>query len=66
MKKEKKGKPCKVAVIACANKLLHHLHAILVKDEPHQDEIPYAINQAREFRDTYSSYRCRNDTICAR
>jgi len=35
-KKRKEGKPCKVAVIACANKLLHHVHAILVKGEPYK------------------------------
>lgn len=35
-KKRKEGKPYKVAVIACANKLLHHIHAILVKGEPYQ------------------------------
>ena len=35
-KKRKEGKPYKVAVIACANKLLHHVHAILVKGEPYK------------------------------
>jgi len=35
-KKRKEGKPYKVVVIACANKLLHHIHAILVKGEPYQ------------------------------
>ncbi|WP_019421508.1 IS110 family transposase [Paenibacillus sp. OSY-SE] len=34
-KKKKEGKPYKVAVIACANKLLHHIHAILVKGQPY-------------------------------
>ena len=35
-KKRKEGKPYKVVVIACANKLLHHVHAILVKGEPYK------------------------------
>ncbi len=35
-KKRKEGKPYKVVVIACANKLLHHIHAILVKGEPYK------------------------------
>ena len=35
-KKRKEGKPYKVVVIACANKLLHHIHAILVKGEPYE------------------------------
>ncbi|MGE7823695.1 IS110 family transposase, partial [Paenibacillus sp. NPDC093718] len=34
-KKKKEGKPYKVAVIACANKLLHHIYAILKKGEPY-------------------------------
>jgi len=34
-KKRKKGKPYKVVVIACANKLLHHVYAILQKGEPY-------------------------------
>ncbi|WP_274648991.1 transposase [Paenibacillus humicola] len=33
-KKKKEGKPYKVAVIACANKLLHHVYAILSKANP--------------------------------
>ena len=33
-KKRKEGKPYKVVVIACANKLLHRIHAILAKGEP--------------------------------
>lgn len=35
-KKRKEGKPYKVAVIACANKLLHHIFAILQKGQPYQ------------------------------
>jgi len=35
-KKRKEGKPYKVVVIACANKLLHHVFAILVKGEPYK------------------------------
>lgn len=35
-KKRKEGKPYKMVVIACANKLLHHVHAILVKGEPYK------------------------------
>ncbi|MFM9281486.1 IS110 family RNA-guided transposase [Paenibacillus jiagnxiensis] len=35
-KKRKEGKPYKVAVIACANKLLHHIFAILWKGQPYQ------------------------------
>nr|WP_233277739.1 IS110 family transposase [Paenibacillus durus] len=35
-KKKKEGKPYKVAVIACANKLLHHIYAILRKGQPYQ------------------------------
>ncbi|KJB84688.1 transposase, partial [Paenibacillus sp. E194] len=35
-KKRKEGKPYKVVVIACANKLLHHIYAILYKNEPYQ------------------------------
>lgn len=35
-KKREEGKPYKVFVIACANKLLHHVHAILVKGEPYK------------------------------
>lgn len=34
--KRKEGKPYKVVVIACANKLLHHVYAILVKGEPYK------------------------------
>jgi len=34
-KKKKEGKPYKVAVIACANKLLHHIYAILSKGQPY-------------------------------
>ncbi len=34
--KRKEGKPYKVVVIACANKLLHHVYAILNKDQPYQ------------------------------
>jgi hypothetical protein len=30
----KEGKPCKAAVIACANRPLHHVHAVLVKGLP--------------------------------
>ncbi|WEK53409.1 MAG: IS110 family transposase [Candidatus Cohnella colombiensis] len=35
-KKRKEGKPYKVTVIACANKLLHHIYAILKKGQPYQ------------------------------
>jgi len=35
-KKKKEGKPYKVAVIACANKLPHHMYAILCKGEPYK------------------------------
>ncbi|SDX46952.1 Transposase [Paenibacillus sp. CF384] len=35
-KKRKEGKPYKVVVIACANKLLHHVYAILSKSEPYR------------------------------
>lgn len=35
-KKRQEGKPCKVTVIACANKLLHHIYAILKKGQPYQ------------------------------
>ncbi|WP_260985415.1 IS110 family transposase [Paenibacillus xylanexedens] len=35
-KKRKEGKPYKVVVIACANKLLHHIFAILQKGLPYQ------------------------------
>jgi transposase len=35
-KKKKEGKPYKVVVIACANKLLHHVYAILSKSQPYQ------------------------------
>lgn len=35
-KKRKEGKPYKVVVIACANKLLHHVYAILCKNEPYK------------------------------
>nr|WP_244213731.1 transposase [Paenibacillus barcinonensis] len=35
-KKRKEGKPYKVVVIACANKLLHHIFAILQKSQPYQ------------------------------
>jgi len=35
-RKRKEDKPYKVAVIACANKHLHHVHAILVKDESYK------------------------------
>lgn len=34
-KKKKEGKLYKVAVIACANKLLHHVYAILTRGEPY-------------------------------
>lgn len=34
-KKRKEGKPYKVVVIACANKLLHHVYAILSKSQPY-------------------------------
>lgn len=33
-KKKSEGKPHKVAVIACANKVLHHVYAILKKGQP--------------------------------
>ncbi|KQO18043.1 IS110 family transposase [Paenibacillus sp. Leaf72] len=36
-KKKKEGKPYKVVVIACANKLLHHVYAILIKGQPYQN-----------------------------
>jgi len=35
-KKRREGKPYKVAVIACANKLLHHIYAILSHSEPYR------------------------------
>lgn len=35
-KKRQEGKPYKVTVIACANKLLHHIYAILKKSQPYQ------------------------------
>nr|WP_233697477.1 IS110 family transposase [Paenibacillus profundus] len=35
-KKRQEGKPYKVTVIACANKLLHHIYAILRKGQPYQ------------------------------
>lgn len=35
-KKKKEGKPYKVAVIACANKLLHHVYAILTQGKPYR------------------------------
>ncbi|WP_110933537.1 IS110 family RNA-guided transposase [Paenibacillus bouchesdurhonensis] len=35
-KKRKEGKPYKVVVIACANKLLHHIYAILSKSQPYK------------------------------
>lgn len=35
-KKKKEGKPYKVAGIACANKLLHHVYAILTRGEPYR------------------------------
>jgi transposase len=34
-KKKSEGKPHKVAVIACANKLLHHVYAMLKKGQPY-------------------------------
>jgi transposase len=34
-KKRQEGKPYKVTVIACANKLLHHIYAILKKGQPY-------------------------------
>ncbi|WP_201318434.1 IS110 family transposase [Paenibacillus sp. EPM92] len=34
-KKRLEGKPYKVTVIACANKLLHHIYAILNKSQPY-------------------------------
>ncbi len=34
-KKRQEGKPYKVTVIACANKLLHHIYAILKKGMPY-------------------------------
>jgi transposase len=34
-KKKSEGKPHKVAVIACANKLLHHIYAMLKKGQPY-------------------------------
>lgn len=36
-KKRIEGKPYKVVVIACANKLLHHVYAILRKSEPYHE-----------------------------
>ena len=33
-KKKSEGKPHKVAVIACANKVLHHVYAMLKKGQP--------------------------------
>ncbi|MGF7029442.1 transposase, partial [Paenibacillus mucilaginosus] len=35
-RKRKEGKPYKVVVIACANKLLHHVYAILSKGQPYK------------------------------
>lgn len=35
-RKRQEGKPYKVTVIACANKLLHHIYAILKKGQPYQ------------------------------
>jgi len=35
-KKRKEGKPYKVVVIACANKLLHHIYAVLSKSQPYK------------------------------
>jgi len=35
-KKRKEGKPYKVVVIACANKLLHHVYAILSHGQPYK------------------------------
>lgn len=35
-KKRKEGKSYKVVVIACANKLLHHIYSILNKNQPYQ------------------------------
>ncbi len=35
-RKREEGKPYKVTVIACANKLLHHINAILKKSQPYQ------------------------------
>lgn len=35
-RKRKEGKPYKVVVIACANKLLHHVYAILSKCQPYK------------------------------
>ncbi|EPY08112.1 transposase IS116/IS110/IS902 family protein [Paenibacillus alvei TS-15] len=35
-RKKKEGKPYKVTVIACANKLLHHIYAILNRGQPYQ------------------------------
>lgn len=36
LKKRAEGKPYKVVVIACANKLLHHIYAMLVRGEPYK------------------------------
>ncbi len=36
-KKKREGKPYKVAVIACANKLLHYIYAILTKGQPYSN-----------------------------
>lgn len=36
-KKRQEGKPYKVTVIACANKLLHHIYAILKKSMPYTE-----------------------------
>ncbi|KQN97865.1 IS110 family transposase [Paenibacillus sp. Leaf72] len=36
-KKRNEGKPYKVVVIACANKLLHHVYAILSKSQPYKE-----------------------------
>lgn len=35
-KKRNEGKPYKVVVIACCNKLLHHVYAILSKNQPYK------------------------------
>ncbi|MFC0335253.1 IS110 family transposase, partial [Paenibacillus sepulcri] len=36
-KKREEGKPYRVAVVACINKLLHWIYAILTKKEPFLD-----------------------------
>ncbi|RID81582.1 IS110 family transposase, partial [Mesobacillus zeae] len=36
-KKREEGKPFRVAIIACVNKLLHWIYALLKSNKPFQD-----------------------------